>query len=112
MMLRPKGEGSSFRVAFGFKDAADEPVVMNSVKYRIDCITTGTTVRDWTQVTPAEEMELLVESTDNEMFRDRNKREQRMLSIVGNDDQATQFVDPDPYVWWVVNTLPGKGIVP
>jgi hypothetical protein len=112
MDLRPKGEGSSFTIVLGFTNYIDEPVTMLDVKYRIDCLTTGRTIREFTSITPATEMEITVTSTDNAIQNDRNKREKRQLTIVANDDSDTQFVDPDPLQWWVNNTLPGRSIVP
>jgi hypothetical protein len=112
MDLRPKGEGSSFTIALAFTNYVDEPVTMLDVKYRIDCLTTGRTIRDWTSVLPSAEIEIIVTPSDCAIQNERNKREQRQLSIAANDDSDTQFVDPDPVRWWVVNTLPGRSIVP
>jgi hypothetical protein len=112
MELRPKGEGSSFPIQCGFLNYLDQAVTMVSVKYRIDCLTTRQTIRDWTSITPSSSMEIAVTPADNVILRDRNSRERRQLTIVANDDSDTQFVDPDPVVWWVNNTLPGRSVVP
>jgi hypothetical protein len=112
MELRPKGEGSSFTVRCGFKNYLDQATTMLSVRYRIDCLTTGRTIRDWTSVTPAAEMQIDVTRTDNLIQVDRNKREHRELTIEANDGQDTQFVDDDPIRWWVNNTGAGRSLIP
>jgi hypothetical protein len=112
MEVRPKGEGSSFSVKCGFLNYLDQATTMIAVKYRIDCLTTGQTVRDWTSVTPSAAMEIAVAPADCVILNDRNKRERRQLTIVANDDGDTQFVDPDPLLWWVNNTLPGRSVIP
>ena len=112
MRLRAKGEGSSFTVVLAFTNESDEQSVMSAVKYRIDCLTTGRTVRDWTSITPALEMEVDVTPEDNVIFRDRDRYEDRQLTVVANDDTDQQFVDPDPIVWTVRNVLPGRVVLP
>ena len=112
MELRPVGEGSSFTLVAAFYNYLDQSTTMLDVKYRIDCLTTKQTVRDWTSVTPSAQMEIEVTPTDNEIQNDRNKREHRQLTIVANDDSDTQFVDPDPVRWWVNNILPGRSVLP
>jgi hypothetical protein len=111
MDLLPKGEGSSFTVAFNFTNYIDELTTMLGVKFRIDCLTNKVTVREGT-VTPEAEMELAVTPSDNAIINDRNKRELKQLTLIANDDTETQFVDPDPIRWWVVNILPGRSISP
>ena len=112
MEISPKGEGSSFTVKCGFLNYLDQATTMLSVKYRVDCLTTKQTVRDWTSITPAAEMEIPIAPEDCVIVRDSNRRERRQLTIVANDDTGTQFVDPDPIVWWVNNTLPGRSVAP
>lgn len=107
------GEGSSFVVTIRPRDkATDSPVTFSTMKYRIDCLTTGRTVRDWTDLTPSASVELQITDTDNAIVDDANRRERKQLTLVGNDGLSTQFVDPDPARWWVNNTLPGRNVVP
>ncbi len=112
MNLESAGERSSFTCAIALRNEANEVVTPDSMRYRIDCLTTGRTIRDWTDVTPSAEMSITVEPADNAIQSDRNAREQRQLTLVANNGQSNQFVDPDPIRWWVVNVLQGRSIVP
>ena len=112
MNLRPVGEGSSFTLSLTIRNSGGDAVTPVNAKYRVDCLTNGRTVRDWTSVTPSTEMVISVAPEDNVILNERNSREQRQLTMVANDGVATQFVDPDPVVWWVNNTLPGRNVIP
>ena len=114
MRLPIQGEGSSFKLTAAFTNYLGEPVTMLSIKYRIDCLTNGQTVRDWTDVAPAEVVEIQVTPGDNIILNDSNRREKRQLTIVANDDSTTQFVacEDDLVLWQVANVLPGRSVLP
>lgn len=112
MEAYPQGEGSSFRVTFTLYDEEGLPVTPTSIKFRVDCLTTGTTLREWTPTVAAEEIVIDILPADNAIQRDRNRRERRQLTFVANDDEATQFVDPDPVQWWVNNVLANRAVIP
>lgn len=91
MMIREKSTGyltAAFRDKHG---RLEEPT---SIRYRIDCLTTGRQVRPWTEVpTPAAKIEITLTSADNAIFGSK-ERERRLVTVVaaygpGSDDQVT-----------------------
>ncbi len=88
---------------FKFLDdgAASTPV---SARYRIECLTTQKTVRDWTEITPAQEVTITVTSSDNAIQHSRNKEERKLIVIQSNYDTDTQKSET---LEWSVRNLQG-----
>ena len=83
-------EGSSFTATAYFRDgeAASAPT---TAKYRVDCLTTGTTLQDWTTLTPAVSNSIAITATHNAIQDQSNKTEKKQITVSGNHDTATQF---------------------
>jgi hypothetical protein len=98
-------EGSSFVATAYFRDrgtaAADAPA---TVKYRIDCKTTGRTVLDWTDVSAAASVAISVTSTHNAILNDCNGFETKQLTVAGDYGAADQSVG---VISWTVENLYG-----
>lgn len=65
----------------------------SSVSYRVDCLTTGLSVRAWTVVTPGTSVEIVLDAGDNSLRVPSNARELRRVTVVatygaGNADQV------------------------
>lgn len=90
MIIREKSTGyltAAFRDKLG---RLSEPA---SIRYRIDCLTTGTQVRPWTELaSPMDKVEITLTPTDNAIFGS-GERERRLVTVVaayeGSDDQVT-----------------------
>lgn len=83
-------EGSSFTAtAYGRNgEAAEAPT---TAKYRVDCLTTGKKLTDWTTLTPASSMSISITHTENAIQDSSNKFETKQLTVAANPDTSTQF---------------------
>lgn len=91
-------EKSTGYVTVTFRDKAGAAAMPTAVTYRIDCLTTGQQVRDWTATAPAAAVELVITPAENAILVDANSREQRRITVVaaygpGDADQCTADVD-------------------
>jgi len=93
-------EGSSFSAtAFGRNGATAE--APTTAKYRVDCITTGKVLTDWTTLTPAASMAIAITATHNAIQDQSNRREKKQLTVSANHGTATQY--RDAVTWQVEN---------
>lgn len=95
-------EGSSFVATAYFRDratsAADAP---STVKYRIDCLTTGRQVVDWTTASAAASVAISITATHNAILNDCNAYETKQLTVAGDFEAADQ--SKGTYTWRVEN---------
>lgn len=98
--MRRVNEQSYYKVTASFFEdgVASLP---DTVDYQIYCKTTGTLVRDWTSVTPAESVEITATATDNAIINDVNAREVKQMTIRANAGTDTQYIHK--VEWEVVN---------
>lgn len=90
---RPKvKEGSAFTATAYMRDrataAASTPM---SIKYRVDCLTTGQALTDWTTVTAAATATIAITSTHNAIQGSGTERKQ--LTVAANYGLATQVTE-------------------
>lgn len=76
-------------------------VTPTTVKYRIDCLTTGKELADWTTVSAASNVSVAVTQTHNAIQDDSNRTEHKQLTIEADSDLSTQHRERK--VWQVVN---------
>jgi hypothetical protein len=81
-------------------------VAPTTLKYRLDCRSTGTVLVDWTSVTPAATTQILVTADQNRIINDCNEAEAKVLTAMADEGLSTQ--DSQEYGWQVVN-LYGAG---
>ena len=76
-----------------FRDKAGALAAPSGVSYRIDCLTTGQSVRPDTAVAPASEVEITLTADDNAMRSAGNVAESRRVTVVAtygsSADQVT-----------------------
>lgn len=94
-------EGQSFTANFKFFDSSYVPSSPTTLRYRIDCLATRSTVRDWTTVTPAVSVNIAVSPDDNEIQNTSNKRERKQMVVQTNYGTASQGVETKE--WDVLN---------
>lgn len=97
-------ERSAFTVTSKFYSDSADPWTLTApttAKYRIDCLSTGYPVRDWTSLTPATSISVPISSSDNQIFDDTKRRERRLLTIKADDGLSTQY--QETYDWDVIN---------
>lgn len=78
-----QNEKSSFVATAYFRDgnASSTP---SSARYRIDCLTTGKEIEDWTSLSPASSIDITVTSTDNAIQSDINDVERKQIIVEEN----------------------------
>ena len=76
-----------------------------TIHYRIDCLTTGREVADWTSVAAASNATIAVTGTHNAILNDCNSRETKQLTVMVDDGLATQYREA---VTWTVENLYGS----
>lgn len=94
-------EKSSFTATAYFRDL-DASVVPTTVRYRIDDVFTGDSLRDWTSLTPAESINIPITPDDNQIVSSTRRSERRQLTIETNTDLDTQTRE---LVFWAVKRI-------
>lgn len=98
-------EQSQFVVGARFRDRAlDDEVTPTNVKYRLDCLTTGVNLLDWTSVTPGETVSITITPTQNAIQNGCNAHERKQLMVAADHGLATQFVES---IDWEITNLQG-----
>lgn len=95
-------EDSSFTATIKFR-LVDASTVPTTVRYRIDCTTTLKKIRDWTSLTPAASIDVIITPADNEIVSDARRRERRQITVETNTGLSTQTRER---VWWNVHRIP------
>lgn len=80
-------------------DAGSAPT---TARYRIDCLTTNTTLVDWTSLTPGESIAIAVASGTNRIISNSNRFEKKQLTVAA--DHGTSTETRDVVNWKVRNT--------
>ncbi|NOZ53811.1 MAG: hypothetical protein GXP08_11880 [Gammaproteobacteria bacterium] len=96
MHIAEVNENSTRYLDIIFKDENDVLAAPNSVVYRIDCVTTGTSVKSDTTVnTPGDTMRINLNKTETAIVADTNKQELKRVSIIAiygaNDEENDEF---------------------
>ena len=101
MTTETVNEGSTAYVTATFRNKAGVVALPTGVTYRIDCITSGTQVRDTTSATPATSVEITLTPADNAILDPRRSRELRRVTVTGTygDSDAVR----EQYDYWVRN---------
>lgn len=98
-------ERSQIVVGARFRDRAlADEVTPTNVKYRLDCLTTGQPIADWTSVTPGETVSITVTPTQNAIVNACNRYERKQLMVAADYGLSTQFVDS---IDWEITNLQG-----
>lgn len=66
-------------------------VTPTNVHYRLDCLTTGTKLADWTSATPGETVDITITPTQNAMQSDCNVLERKQLTVAADYGLSTEF---------------------
>lgn len=96
-------EGSSFTATAYFRnaDAAEAPT---TAKFRLDCLTTGKVLQDWTTLTPAASISISITATHNAIQNQSNRFEKKQLTVSSNHGTATQHRET---AQWMVENIRG-----
>jgi hypothetical protein len=98
-------EGSGFTVTGNFRTretgAADTP---SSVRYRLDCLTTGREILAWTTVTAAAQVSIAVTGAQNAIIDDCNDYEIKQLILESDNGSSDQYRER---ITWKVENMFG-----
>ena len=86
-------EGSSFNVTAYFRDSSNAAEAPTTSKYRIDCLSTGKELLDWTTLTPAVSNSIAITATYNAIQNSSNTTEKKQITVAANPGGATQTRD-------------------
>lgn len=95
MHIEEVNENNSAYLDITFKDENDALAAPNSVIYRIDCVTTGTAIKDPTTVnTPGSSMRITLDKTHTAIIG-TNKQELKRVSVTAvygaNDEENDEY---------------------
>lgn len=84
-------EGSAFTATAYFRDRATQAAsAPTNIRYRIDCLTTGTVLADWTSTSAASSVSISVTGTHNAIQSQCNAKEIKQLTISADHGLSTQ----------------------
>jgi hypothetical protein len=99
-------EGSAFTVAANFRTRSSASAsTPTNVYYRVDCVTTGTELTDWTSISAASSASISITATHNAIQDDANDMETKQLTVVVDKDLSTQHRE---VYRWIVENLYGS----
>lgn len=95
-------EASTMTVVARFYGASNVPSTPSTVRYRIKDVTNDRIVKDWTDITAAQQVEISVAASDNAIYMDGQRPfkrfEERVLAIQANYDVDTQYTEEIRYL--------------
>jgi len=98
-------EGSAFIATAYFRlRSTAAAVTPTTVHYRVDDLTTGKELIDWTSVTPASNVTIAITSTFNDIQDDTSHRETKQLTIRADGGTDTEHLET---IEWMVTNLLG-----
>lgn len=101
--------GSAVTATVNFRTRATASAsVPTSIRYRVDCLSTGRNIIDWTAVTAASAVSITVPGTDGEIINAGNDTEKRQLTVESDTGLSTQYRS---IARWFVRNL-GIRVVP
>lgn len=99
-------EGTAFTATAYFRNRSSSAAsVPTTAKYRIDCLSTGNQVRDWTTLTPSASISIAISPSDNATQDDANDSEVRQLTVMADEGLSTQVVES---ARWSIENLYGS----
>lgn len=87
-------ERSSAVLVCSFLDPDGQPAAPQSVSYRVQCTSSGTLIRDNTPVSPADQVEIFLESDDTRIVDQARPHEMRSVivtAVYGAGDQVSEI---------------------
>jgi hypothetical protein len=96
--------GSAVAVTADFRTRSSASAsTPTSVRYRVDCLTTGRQIINWTEVSPASSVTITIPGTSNEIVDSSNNLEVRQIHVIADYGLSTQLAASKE--WRVRNIL-------
>lgn len=96
-------EGSRLPLTFKLFDFATTPIEPTTLRYRIECESTGRELVAWTEVTPAAVTSLIIPASVNAIQSRSNSFELKTMTVEADAD--TDNAITEEYTWRVKNFL-------
>ncbi len=102
--MRMLNERSRLPVTFKFFDAGTRPSVPSTVHYRIDCLTSGAVLVDWTALETAAVVTIVIPATVNAILNRSNNFEIKEMTVEANQGTVDAYTETYP---WKVRNIEG-----
>ncbi len=98
-------EESTFSLtAFSRTRATKSASIPTTLRYRLDCLKTGREILDWTSVSPAANVTIVITATNNQILDDANMTERKQIIVQADAGLSTQVNGKS---FWIVKNLRG-----
>ncbi len=94
-------EGSRLPLTFRLFNSATTPLTPLTLRYRIDCESTGRELVAWTDVTPSSSISLVIPASVNAIQNRANTFELKTMTVEADADTENAF--SEEYTWRVKN---------
>lgn len=97
-------EGSAFTLTAKFYDDSSDPWTLSApsaIRYKINDLSSGNTVADWTAVAPASSVSISITAAQNAVVNPSLQSEQHEIVVQANDGLSTQYAES--FRWHVLN---------
>lgn len=102
--MKAVNEGSRLPVTFKLFDGDSAARTPTTLRYRVDCESTGRELIGWTDLTPASEVSLIVPATVNAIQNRSNSFELKTMTVEADTGTVNAFTEE---YTWRVNNLQG-----
>jgi hypothetical protein len=86
-------EGTTLRIQVLNLDSSDAPVTPTTLRYRLDCRTTGREIVGWTSLTADDTVDITVTAAQNDIQNRSNTVERKTLTVEADTGLSTAFSD-------------------
>ena len=97
-------ERSSIAVLVNFRDSSDAAAAPTTIHYRIDNLSTGDNLLDWTTVSPASSATITIKASENIIKNEGNRRERYQITVAADKDTDDETRDT---AFWVCENIEG-----
>ena len=101
MYVATVNEGSRLVLTVDLFDYTNTAVTPTTLRYRVDCKTTGKDLVGWTSVTPSTSVTITIPASANDIQNNRNQYEVKEITIEA--DAGTDNAFQDNALWKVRN---------
>lgn len=95
--MRRINEGTAVELSVARRGDDGSLVTPTSLKYKVDCETSGTAITAWTTLTPASITAIAIPATSNAIQDDSNPYEDKVVTVMANAGLSTQEVTEQRY---------------
>jgi hypothetical protein len=95
--MRLVNEGTAVELSAALRGDDGSLITPTTIKYRLDCETTGQAITAWTTLTPEAITSIPILATANAIIDDTNGYEDRVCTVMTDAGLATQQVQVQKY---------------